>query len=241
MNRMNLALRAFACVAALSVLAPIAALADGLRVSPVTLDITAPGATANLTLRNDGREPMTVQARVFRWQQVNGEERLQPTNAVVVSPPMTQLRPGAEQTVRVVRTDSTPVRGEEAYRVYIDEVPDRSRLQAGQVAFATRLRIPVFFTESRAQLPQVSWSLVQRGGTVFLEARNTGDVRLRVANPELTRANAVAFRRSGLFGYVLGGSSMRWALGPASRIGTAGANLRATTNQGIINAQVAAR
>lgn len=241
MNRINTALRALSYAGVLSLMIPLAAMADGLRVSPVTLEVIAPGATSTLTLRNDGRDPMTVQARVFLWEQVNGQERLQPTDAVVVSPPMTQLRPGAEQTVRVVRTSSTPVRGEEAYRVYIDEVPDRSRLQAGQVAFATRLRIPVFFTDAQARMPQVGWSLVQSGGTMYLEARNAGDVRLRLANMELMRGNAMVFRRNGLFGYVLGGSSMRWPLGSAGRIGTASGNLRATTNRGILNAPVVAR
>lgn len=241
MRPINATLRAIACATALAMLTPVAALADGLRVSPVTLEVTAPGATTTLTLRNDGREPMTVQARVFRWVQQNGQERFEPTNAVVVSPPMTQLRPGAEQTVRVVRTGTSPVRGEEAYRIYIDEVPDRSRLQAGQVAFATRLRIPVFFTEAGARLPQVSFALTQSGGMAYLEAHNAGDVRLRLGNVRLTRGGSAVVRRDGLFGYALGGSTMRWPLGPAARIGTARADLTATTSRGALNAPVAAR
>ncbi|ATX64548.1 fimbrial biogenesis chaperone [Roseinatronobacter bogoriensis] len=238
MKRIEAVLYSIVCVA---LLIPALARADGLRVSPVTLAVTAPGAATTLTLRNDGRDLKTVQARVFRWTEHNGRERMEVTNDVVVSPPMTQLRPGAEQTLRVVRTSTAPVRGEEAYRIYIDEVPDRTRLQAGQVAFVTRLRIPAFFTDPRATPPQVGFSLVRSGGTTFLEARNTGDVRLRLGNVRLTRGNNVIVRRDGLMGYALGNSTMRWPVGAASQIGNANVNLAASTSLGTLNAPVSSR
>ncbi|MDD7973578.1 molecular chaperone [Roseinatronobacter alkalisoli] len=238
MKRVNAVLCSIMCVA---LLIPAVARAGGLRVSPVTVEVTAPGAATTLTIRNDGREIKTVQARVFRWTERNGQDRMESTNDVVVSPPMTQLRPGAEQTLRIVRTSSASVRGEEAYRIYIDEVPDRTRLQAGQVAFVTRLRIPAFFADPRARPPQVSFTLVQSGGATFLEARNQGDVRLRLANVRLTRGNSTVVRRDGLLGYALGNSTMRWPIGAASRIGNASANLAAATSLGTLNAPVSSR
>lgn len=240
MKRIASALHVLALTATLALLPPVAASADGLRVAPVTLEVTAPGAATSLTLRNTAQQPKTVQIRVFRWVQVDGQERYEPTNDVVASPPMTQLAPNATQTVRVVRTASTAVRGEEAYRVIVDEVPDRSQSRAGTVAFATRLSIPVFFTEPGVRLPQVTWALRQSGNTVVLEARNAGDVRLRLANITLRRGGTVVYRHEGLFGYVLGRSSMRWRLGPVSRIGLAGMNLQATTSQGSLDATISA-
>ena len=90
--------------AAVALALPGAAVAEGLRVSPVTLDIPAPGAAATLTLRNEGRQPITVQARSFRWTQSGGQEQLRRSGDVVISPPATRLPPGATQTIRVVRT-----------------------------------------------------------------------------------------------------------------------------------------
>lgn len=232
--------RVVACGVVLAFGGPGIGQADGLRVSPVTLEVSAPGATTTLTLRNDSRQTITVQARVLRWKQDGGNESFSRTSDVVVSPPMTRLAPGAQQTVRVVRTSRAPVRGEEAYRVFIDEVPDQTRRRAGTVAFATRLRIPVFFVEPGAKLPDVRWSIRRSGDRAVLEARNVGQVRLRLADLRINSAGTTVVRHNGLFGYVLGGSTMRWTLGSASRYG-GGVTLQATTSRGPLNANVSAQ
>ncbi|MDB5658752.1 MAG: molecular chaperone [Cypionkella sp.] len=218
-----------------------AALAEGLRVSPVTIEVTAPGATSTLALRNDGPQAITIQARVYRWVQEGGEERYEPTRDVVVSPPMTRLKPGAKQSVRIVRTTKTRVNGEEAYRVFVDEVPDLSRSQAGTVAFVTRLRIPVFFVASGARLPEVRWSLTRDSGRAVLEAKNTGDVRLRLADVELVQGGGTVDSHKGLFGYVLGGASMRFPLGSASKFRNGPLSLQAVTSRGPLSAAVSQR
>jgi len=41
--------------------------ANSLRVAPILLDVSAPGATTTLNLRNEGAEKLHVQIRVFRW------------------------------------------------------------------------------------------------------------------------------------------------------------------------------
>lgn len=233
-------LRCGLAAASIALAWPSVSFAQGLRVSPVLLEVTAPGAATTLTLRNEGSQPITVQARVFGWSQQAGDEQLQRTSDVVVSPPAIQLAPGATQTVRVIRTARTVVRGEEAYRVVINEVPDQSRRRAGAVAFATELRLPVFFTGQGARSPDVAWSLRQSGNATYLVAQNRGDSRLRLADLRLTGSNGAEVSRPGLVGYVLGGSSMQWPLSASGRLG-ASARLSAVTNIGSIDAAVAAQ
>lgn len=218
-------------------IAPLSVAAQGLRVAPITLEVPAPGATATLTLRNDSREPMSVQLRTYRWTQQNGAERLTRSSDVVVSPPMTRLAPGAVQTVRIVRTSKSPVNREEAYRVIVDQIPDLSRQRAGTVAFTTQMRIPVFFVGGGARIPDVAWSLRNSGNALMLVAQNRGDTRLRVADLRLAGGSG-SVRRDGLVGYVLGGSTMQWPLAPAGRLGAGPANLTAATNLGTLNARV---
>lgn len=227
-------------LAASLALAPCLAAAEGLRVSPVMLEVPAPGAATTLTLRNEGRETITVQARAFRWTQSGGQEQLRRGGEVVVSPPATRLPPGATQTIRVVRTAKSPVKGEEAWRIIINEVPDQSRRRSGAVAFATELRIPVFFTGRGARGPEVAWSLRNSGGATFLVAQNRGDTRLRLADLRLTGASGASVSRPGLVGYVLGGSTMQWPVAQAGRLG-GGARLRAATNLGALDARIPAR
>lgn len=228
---MRLQHRIYAALIALVsiIILPSLTLAQGLRVSPVTFDITAPGATANLTLHNEGASTITVQARVFAWSQ-SGEERLEPTRDVVVSPPITQLAPGAVQTVRIVRTSRQSVRGEEAYRIFVDELPDQSRRSGGTVSFVTRLRLPVFFVQPNATLPSVSWRILQHGNQSWLEATNRGQTHLKLADLSLFSGNKTLFQQSGLYGYALGGSTMRWPL--QKRVGGGQLSLNAKTNIG---------
>ncbi|WP_417675608.1 molecular chaperone [Pseudodonghicola sp.] len=214
--------------------------AEGLRVAPVLLEVQAPGAQTSLTLRNIGKQPITVQARVFLWDQTGGEDRLVPTRDVVVSPPITQVRPGGEQSIRIVRTTKSKVRGQEAYRVLVDEVPDMSRQRSGTVDFATRLSIPVFFTAPGSTKAQVAWSVRRSGAGAYLEARNSGQQNLRLVDLRLSRGGSRVYGKTGLFGYVLGGATMRWPLGAVSGIGS-GLTLSAMTAAGDYHASVSAR
>jgi fimbrial chaperone protein len=218
---------------ALVMLLPFAAAAEGLRVAPVLLEMVAPSAAGKLTLRNEGRAVMTVQARVYRWVQRNGTETLEPTRDVVVSPPMTRIAPGANQTLRVVRISKGRLRGEEAYRVIVNEVPDRRMARSGQVSFATELRLPVFFIGPGATAPKVRWSIRGSGAGAVLVARNTGDLHLRIADMTL----GASVRRRGLLGYVLGGSVMQWPL-RSGRLGNGTLRLRAKTNFGTLDVPV---
>lgn len=224
----------------MSLVLSLGAAAQGLRVSPVLLEVPAPGAATTMTLRNDGSRPITVQSRVFRWMQPGAEDSLQRSGDVVVSPPAIQLAPGATQTIRVVRTTRAQVQGEEAYRVILNEIPDQSRRQAGAVAFATELRIPAFFTDAAVRSADVRWSLRQSGGATHLVAQNTGDSRLRIADVTLTASNGATVSHPGLLGYVLGGSSMEWPIASAGQLGGS-ARLSAATNLGALDVDVAMR
>src|SRR5215217_7487592 len=65
--------------------------AASLQVTPLLVEVAAPGATSTLTLRNQGTQPVNGQIRVFRWTQANGQDVLEPMDAVVASPPMASL------------------------------------------------------------------------------------------------------------------------------------------------------
>jgi fimbrial chaperone protein len=121
--------------------------AAALRVSPITLDLKASSPTATVRLWDDGLRPVKVQVRVFRWTKVNGKDRLDPTTDVVASPPITTLKPGTENLIRVVRVSKKPVNGTESYRLLIDQLPDAGRKIPGQINVMIRHSIPVRFTE----------------------------------------------------------------------------------------------
>lgn len=211
---------------AVSAFAPLAEAAS-LNVSPIKLETFAPQQTATLSLRNMGEKPITGQVRVFAWRQENGEDVLEPTNEVVGSPPMAEIHPGTDYTIRVVRVAAAPVEKEEAYRLVVDEVPDATARRNGVITVAIRYVIPVFFASPEASQPRLSWSISHSQGKTFLSARNEGDRRVQLRDLSLG-GRPIA---KGLAGYVLGHSERRWEL----RNSLAGRNVTAVSDNGPIN------
>jgi fimbrial chaperone protein len=222
--------------------APTAAPAASLNVAPVTVEVAAPGATATLTLRNEGDQPLNAQIRVFRWTQVDGEEKLIPSDDVVASPPVVSLAPKADYAVRIVRVTKQAVSGEEAYRLIVDELPDPTRPRNGAVAIVLRYSIPIFFTTAKSADPKLNWEIQQRDGRTYVVASNSGERRVRISRLKIQDAKgATASFGDGLTGYVLGQSTMRWAMPRSAPKLSAGgpAVISAQGDIGPINARAA--
>jgi len=101
------ALAAMAAVLSLS----LPAQAGSIRVSPTKVEMA--GNTASmLRVRNEEKTPVTVQVRVFRSIPAGNGFRLEETRDVVASPPMTTLRPGAENIVRIVHVGGSTAGGQ---------------------------------------------------------------------------------------------------------------------------------
>lgn len=194
--------------------------AASLEVTPVNIEVLAPGAATVLTLRDSGESPVNAQLRLFRWTQVNGQEAMVPTEEVVASPPAALLKPGANYTVRIVRVNRAPVLREESYRLLVDELPDGSHLTGTAIKIVLRHSIPVFFEPRTVKGPEVTWSIMRHDGRTFVTATNNGDRRIRVSRLRLQNAKgAVASFGDGLTGYVLGHSTMQWKVpGRAQRL-----------------------
>jgi fimbrial chaperone protein len=183
--------------------------APGLRVEPVLLNLEAPAAASFVTLHNSDDKDMAVQTRVFRWSERDNTEDLQPATDVAVSPPIATIGPGEDYMVRVVRVAETPVRGEESYRLWIDELPDARRRGPSGLNILIRQSIPVFFHAQDMAAPNLTWSARREDGKILLVAQNSGDEHVRIIALQLhdSAGKTVSFG-AGLIGYVLGHASL---------------------------------
>ena len=212
--------------------------AASLQVSPVSLEIPAPGSATTITLNNPGDAPIKSQIRVFKWSMVNGEERLEPTTAVIASPPMASLKPKTDYVVRIVRTDKSPVSIEETYRLVVDEIPDRTNMPRNSIAMAFRYSVPVFFTSKMAAGPDLTWSTETVNGKTYISATNLGGRRVRVS--DLSAADSrgkPTMIAKGLAGYVLARSSKSWVAPKALQNASQPLLITAQGDVGPINAQ----
>ncbi len=207
MRHHNLALLPAAMLALCAAL-PSAEAAQ-IHVRPVLIELAAPAAAATLTLNNRGKGLVTAQIRVFRWTQVNGQDKLTPTRDVVASPPLLRMAPGRDNVVRVVRISKRPVKGEESYRLVVDQIPEKKQKGTG-VVFAVRYLIPVFFYERGASAPKVSWKAARKGRKIILTAHNAGARHERVSRLRISSGGKTQVISTGLAGYVLGKSTKTW-------------------------------
>lgn len=120
------------------------AFAEGFSVSPTSLKVPAGVQMTTLTVKESGPGEALGQVRVMRWLRGNGQNKLVATRDVVASPPALHMKPNQEITIRLIRTTTRPVRGQECYRVLVDQLPGAS--QKNQVVkFTIRQSVPLCF------------------------------------------------------------------------------------------------
>lgn len=210
MNRISGRGRCLAATLLACFLPAAGARAASLQVSPLVIDNRGTGGASSITLRNASPRTFNAQIRIFRWLQEGGADRLLPTSDVVVSPPITTMRPNTDYVVRVVRVAGQPASREESYRLIVDELPDPGRAAAGTVAMVVRQSIPVFFAPAETAGPRPRWSAALAGGRLRLTLANGGQRRIRVSALSVAAGKTRLTLAQGLAGYALAGSSISW-------------------------------
>jgi len=207
--------------------------AGGLQVLPTTLSLAPDKNAGGLWLSNTSDRPINAQVRAYRWTQEGGADQLTPSAEIQASPPMLQIPAGGRQLVRVVRLRPPPSGAvEEAYRLVINELPVKQPGQKG-LSYVVQYSLPVFLQPSApAQTPRLEWAL-ERGpdAQVVLVASNQGAQRAQLASLDFVDHEG---RRteliSGLAGYVLPGSTMRWTLEASEQVFAGGGTLEVMVN-----------
>lgn len=190
----------------------VAAVAASIHVKPTTV-ILGPGQNAAaITITNEGDKPLNAQVRVFGWDQQDGKDVLGATSNLVASPPATALAPKQSQSIRLVRTAKTPATAEEAYRLVVDELPDKSNLPTVGVELQMRYSMPVFVQPKTAsKQDQVTVTAQLSGNTLTVNAQNQGQLHAQASNLAVVYAGGAAVSViNGLVGYVLPGKTMQW-------------------------------
>ena len=185
--------------------------AASLRITPVILELTAQGRSGAISVTNTSDEPVTLQIRVFRWTQKDGQDELVETNDVIASPPMAGINPGETYTLRVLRVSSAPLVGEEAYRLILDEIPKPADPSAaGQnVRMILRSSLPVFFAQSGSK-PDLKFKAWTQDGRAFLQATNLGNRHAKLVGMQLTTEKGVIAFNGNRNGYILPGQSLQF-------------------------------
>lgn len=210
----------FATALAVVALVPMQASAASLRISPIGIDMLSTERSAAITIANTDAEPVSLQIRLYKWSQVDGEEVLDPATDMIASPPSVTVPANASYTIRVARPAATPIDRELSYRLLIDELPKPADPRtAGQgVRMVLRTSMPVFVADKSA-MAELGWAVWQDSAGVYARAINTGRRHAKIAGLTLTTASgATVSFGAGLNGYVLAGATKRFDLKTGSAL-----------------------
>ena len=84
-----------------ALIAATAAVASTFTISPLRVDFAGQTTTAALTVRNEDATAVVVQAQGMAWSQADGQDALDPSRDLLISPAVFTLPPGGSQLVRV--------------------------------------------------------------------------------------------------------------------------------------------
>lgn len=222
----------------------LAAFAADLAVSPVRITL-GPGHDRHaVSVANQGRQPVSVQAETVLWTQEDGSDRYRPTDELVVNPGLFTIAPGQTQILRLgLRTPADGSR-ETAYRLLLREIPAPAPVpsaspegagQAPQLQVLLQMRLPVYVMPARPKREARWHGQRRRDGSIVVQASNTGNVHMVVTNLALasaTDAKAEALARLQTSTPVFPGQSREWRLAPERPL-TGRIVLEATTDQGV--------
>jgi fimbrial chaperone protein len=200
---------------------------------PLNPTIKANENATALWLENPSEKPITLQVQSYAWNQQNGEDVYAPQKEVIATPPVVTLAPKAKQLIRITRLGPPPSIAERPFRLIVDEIPVERVIDAGNqmvtgVQFRMRYSLPLFTyaagllpTSEAATAPQgkgvypapnLVWHLRQDGKQRIIEIENRGNGHARLTQAKLLNAGTEVELASGLMGYVLAGSRLRYPL-----------------------------
>jgi fimbrial chaperone protein len=201
--------------------------ASGLQIAPTSIEMASAGPAQALWLTNTGDHELRAQVRAYKWSQAGGKDALDPTQALVASPPMLTVPPGGRQLVRVIRTGQDGAAGEQTFRLLVDELPLEAAKGTG-VQYVLRYSVPVFIGVSGT--PQLKWSGEPSKEGLELTVSNSGTAHAQIREVSLVGAGAATPIVPGLLGYVLPGATMHWTIALPAGANATNASLKALVN-----------
>ncbi len=184
--------------------------AQSLSVLPVNIWLQPGQRATTLTVTNHGTGETAIQIRAYAWNQPDGDDQLTTPDAVVVSPPLATIAPGASQVVRVILR--LPLLGgdrEATYRILVDQIPPPA--EPGVVHVVLRLSIPIFALPTTRAVAKVRYHMELNAGQIYLVGINDGLRHEAIRDIVLSTSDGLKLAAEpSALPYILAGSTRRW-------------------------------
>lgn len=222
---------------------PLWAHSGSLGINPIRIDLSAAKPTAAVTLSNTGNAAMVIQLQIAKWSAAGAEDRYDPSQDILVTPPIFTIAPGAAQIVRMGLGSDVGADHELAYRLFAEEVPPPQKPGYQGLQVALRLGIPIFVQATQATQPKLQWSAIKTStDTISLQVDNVGDAHARILTINLSPPGDSQIMASKMAAsYLLPRQTKHWSVRLNKPWQRRQLHLSATTDQGVINAELELR
>jgi fimbrial chaperone protein len=213
---------------------------QALSVLPVNIFLAPGQKAATLTITNQGNRGTAIQIRGYDWSQKDDDDQLTTSDALVVSPPLATIAPGATQVVRLILR-LPPLSGDRefTYRILVDQIPPPA--EPGIVHVVLRLSIPIFALPTTRAASIVRYHLELNAGQMYLVGSNEGLRHEAIRDIVLSSGDGRKMKPGpGALPYILSGATRRWPIATQGSLPLPGETLRLTAHSdaGAIDEQV---
>lgn len=174
---------------ALVLLAGPPALAGEFVINPLRVTLDRSTRASEVVIRNEDKAPLRMQVEAMSWtQDEQGADRYVAAEGLLYFPRAMEIPPGESRIVRVgVR--GLPVSREEAYRLFIEELPPAAGTEAPSdgttLRVYLRVGVAVFVAPAKPERSGEITSLDIKSGQVEWIVANGGNVHIRADQIEL--------------------------------------------------------
>ena len=215
------------------------ATAGTFSISPLRIELDSKQHIGVLTINNEEDAPLMIQAQVVAWSQENNEEKYLDTHDLLVTPPVIQLVPKAEQIVRVAVRHVDAADSELHYRLILSEVPQPKEKNFTGLSVALRMSIPIFIAPATSAHADINWtSRWLDDGSLQIAAHNQGKAHLQITDFAIQFGGAAGSVNVNPSRYVLPGSTITWIVKPAGIDHHVAMTVNGNSDQGKFSAAV---
>ena len=158
-------------------------------INPLRLSLDRSNRATEVVIRNEDKAPLRMQVQAMSWRQDSaGNDQYEPSDGLIYFPRALEIPAGESRIVRVgIR--AAPVALEEAYRLFIEELPPpaaKAAAASASVRVLIRVGVPVFVAPAHAERKPAVTQPAVKSGQVRWSVSNAGNVHFAADRVELS-------------------------------------------------------
>ena len=182
-------------------------IAGPFSVTPVRIYMDANDKAVAVTINNEGEEELVMQAELYTWtQKPDGEDVLEPTEDLLLSPPIIKLAGKSKQVVRLARLQPVEMNQQQTYRMIVREIPEAKPNKGNlQLQIAIAFSMPVFITPPGVKNKLDCRPSKKAIDTVSISCENSGTAYAQVIDFTINGPENLMLSDNASGGYILPG------------------------------------